>query len=88
MLPLLLHTSNVLIEMLTQQKILTSTLITIWENTDSCEEQYICPSALYLMSVMLQYYSIITDRGISTPGHGKELVDGINAIGNSYIYIN
>ena len=30
------------------------------------------------MSVMSQTYSIITDRGISAPGHGKEVVDGLN----------
>ena len=39
------------IELLKEQKVLTSTLITIWENTDGCAEQYICASALYLMSV-------------------------------------
>ena len=33
-----------------------------------------------------QCYSIIIYRGISEPSHGKEVVDGINAIGNSYIY--
>ena len=33
--------------------------------------KYICASALYLMSVMYQYYSIIIDLGISAPGHGK-----------------
>ena len=44
---------------------------TIWENTDRCEEQYICASALYLMSVMLQCYSVIIDSGIIAPRHGK-----------------
>ena len=38
------------------------------------------------MSVMSQCYSVIIDRGISAPGHGKEVVDGLNAIGNSYLY--
>ena len=50
---------------------MTSTLSTIWENTDGFAEQYICASALYLMSVMSQCYSIIFDQGISAPGHGK-----------------
>ena len=35
---------------------------------------------------MSQYYSIIIDRGISAPGHGKEVVDGLNAVDKSYIY--
>ena len=55
-------------------------------NIDGCEEQYRFASSLYLMSVMLQCYSVIIDCGISVPGHGKELVDGINDIGKWYIY--
>ena len=40
------------------------------------------------MSVMSQYYSVIIDRGISAPGHGKEVVDGLNDVNKRYIYIN
>ena len=65
---------------------MTSELITIWENNDGCSEQYRCDSALYLMSFMSQCYSFIIDRGISAPGHGKELVDGLNNIDKRYIY--
>ena len=61
--------------------------MTIWENTDGCDEQYRCASALYLMSVMSQPYSIVIDRGISAPGHGKEMVHGLNAVDKRYIYI-
>ena len=43
----------------------------IRENNDVCAEQYRCASALYLMSVMSQCYSVIIDQGISAPGHGK-----------------
>ena len=56
------------------------------ENTDGCAEQYRCASALYLMSVISQTYSLIIDRGISAPMHGKEVVDGLNAVDNCYIY--
>ena len=38
------------------------------------------------MSVMSQCYSIITDWGISAPGHGKEVVDGLNDVDKRYIY--
>ena len=65
---------------------MTTSLIKIWENTDGCDEQYICASAIYLLSVMSQCYSIIIDRGISAPGHVKEVVDGINAVDKRYIY--
>ena len=38
------------------------------------------------MPVMSQCYSIIIDQGISAPGHGKEVVDGLNAVDKQYIY--
>ena len=38
------------------------------------------------MSVMLQCYSVIIDRGTSVHVHGKELFDGLNAIDKRYIY--
>ena len=65
---------------------MTSALIKIWENTDSCAEQYRCASALYLLSVFTQCFSIIIDCGVSVPGYGKEVVDGLNDIGNCYVY--
>ena len=43
-----------LVELLKEQKLLTSTLSIIWENPDGCADQYICSSALYLMQVMPQ----------------------------------
>ena len=38
------------------------------------------------MSVMSQCYSVIIYRVISAPGHGKEVVDGINDVDKRYIY--
>ena len=38
------------------------------------------------MTVMSKCYSIIIDRGISTPWNGKEVVDGLNAVDKSCIY--
>ena len=75
-----------LISLHKNKKVLTTSLITIWENTDGCAEQYIFVSALYLMSVISQCYSIIIDQFISAPGHGKEVVDGLNSVDKSYIY--
>ena len=65
---------------------MTTSLSTIWDNTDGCAEQYICASALRLISVMSQCYSIIIDWGISVPGHAKEFVDGLNYVDNRCIY--
>ena len=41
---------------------------------------------MYLMSMMSQCYSIIIDRGISAPGHGKEVAYGFNYVYKRYIY--
>ena len=35
---------------------------------------------------MPQCYSIIIDLGIRAPGHGEEVVDGLNAVDKRYIY--
>ena len=35
---------------------------------------------------MLKCHSIIIDRGIIAPGHGKAVVDGLDAVDKSYIY--
>ena len=35
---------------------------------------------------MSQCYSIIIGPGISATGHGKEVVDGLNAVDKRYIY--
>ena len=41
---------------------------------------------MYLISVMSQYYSVTIDQGISELGHGKEVVDGLNAVDKRYKY--
>ena len=41
---------------------------------------------MYLMSVMSQCYSNIIDQGISAPGYGKDVLDGLNAVDKIYIY--
>ena len=38
------------------------------------------------MAVISQCYSVIIDRGISAPGHGKEVLYGINTVDKRYIY--
>ena len=55
-------------------------------NNDGYAEQYWCALALYHMSVMSQCYSVIIYHSISTPGHEKKVVDGLNYIHKHYIY--
>ena len=77
---------NRFISLLKEEKVLTTSFSTIWENFDGCAKKYSCASVLYLMSVMSQCYYIIIDRGISAPRHGKEVVDKLNYVDKLYIY--
>ena len=38
------------------------------------------------MKVLSQDHSFIIDQGIIAPGHGKEVVDGLNSIEKRYMY--
>ena len=79
---------NRFISFLKEEKVLTTSFSTIWENFDGCAKKYSCASVLYLMSVMSQCYSVIIDQGIISPEHGKEVVDVLNAFDKRYIYIS
>ena len=65
-----------------------NTLSKIWENIDGCAENYIYAIVLYMMSILLQAFSVIIDHGTSSQGHGLEVVDDLNAIELFSIPIN
>ena len=62
-----------------------TTISTIWDNRDGCGEQYICTTVLYLLSVLSHAHKIIIDSGAGAPGHGKYVVDGLNAMNKRYL---
>ena len=37
-------------------------LVNIWEDTNVCEDQYICATALYLISILTLAHGIIINR--------------------------
>ena len=41
--------------------------------------------AYYLMSFLSKSYQIVLDRALDTPGHGKGVVDGFNAVQKRYL---
>jgi hypothetical protein len=53
---------------------------TIMEDTDGCSKQYISASSLYLISTICMKYGIVIDHAVGAPGHGKDVVDGLNAV--------
>ena len=57
----------------------------MWYQTDECAKQYMCSIAYYLMSYLSTSYQIVLDRSVDTPGHGKDVVDGFNAVQKRYL---
>ena len=57
----------------------------MWDRTDGCAKQYRCSIAYYLMSYLSKPYQIVLDRDVYTPGHGKDVVDGFNAVNKRYL---
>ena len=58
---------------------------TMFDNTDGCAKQYRCATAIHLLSMLAMEFNITIDRDIAAPGHGKDLVDGLNACDKQYL---
>ena len=57
----------------------------MWDQIDGYAKQYRCSIAYYMMSYLSTSYQIVHDRAVDTPGHGKYVVDGFNAIQKRYL---
>eukprot|EP00957_Ditylum_brightwellii_P148177 11282311-Ditylum_brightwellii.AAC.1 len=51
----------------------------LWEETDGCAKQYKCATAMYLLLLTSVRFNIVIDRAVGAPGHGQDIVDGLNA---------
>jgi hypothetical protein len=58
---------------------------TEWQDTDGCGKQYRCGTALYLLSLLASQKHVVIDRAIGAPGHGKDIVDGLNATDKRFL---
>ena len=59
--------------------VIASLLVTMWDNVDSCENNYPCESAIYLPSFLALEFCIIIYISFSAPGHVKYAVDVMSA---------
>ena len=48
-------------------------------------KQYRCAKALYFLSCLASEFDIIIDRLVDTRGHGKDVVNGMNAQDKVYL---
>ena len=58
---------------------------TILESNDGYCKQYRCGVSLYFLSLLSSNFNITIDRMIGAPGHGKGIVDAINACDKRYL---
>ena len=58
---------------------------TMWDQTDGCSKHYICSIDYYMMSFLSKAYKIVLDGAADTPGRGKDVLGGFNAIQKRYL---
>ena len=55
------------------------------DHTDGCAKQYRSGNALFLLNIFSLKYHIVIDRAVGAPGHGKSIIDGLNAVDKHYL---
>ena len=69
---------KLIIELSQNRIVLFYDMSNTWVNTDGCVEQYCCETSLYLLSMLTNAYNIIIYRSVGDPGHGRDVIDGLN----------
>jgi hypothetical protein len=54
-------------------------------DTDGCSKQYRCGNSIYLNSVLSSEHGFVIDHAVNAPGHGKDIVDGLNATDKNFL---
>ena len=57
----------------------------MWNQTDGCANQYRCSIAYYLFYYFSTSYQIFLDEAVDTPGYGRDVADGFNAVKKQYL---
>ena len=78
--------SKQIIELLKKCNVITTNKSTIWYDKYDFAEQYIRATYLYLLSMLLQAFNIISFCSVSAPLHGNEVVYGLNATDKRFIF--
>ena len=75
---------TVLMDYLLEKKLLRKGS-TLYCNTDGAAKQYRCANTICYLSFLSSKYHINIDRAIGAPGHGKDIVDGLNTVDKHYL---
>jgi hypothetical protein len=76
---------DVLFSYLRKEKVLDELTGTVFDHTDGCAKQYRCATAIYLLSMLATKYHVTINRAIGAPGHGKDVVDALNAVDKEFL---
>ena len=74
-----------LLKTILESGILVSGILTVWEGTYGCSKKYRCALVVYLMTVLTDSYGIIMGHKINAPGHGNNVIDGLNSTDKHYL---
>jgi hypothetical protein len=55
------------------------------DDTDGCAKQYGYATALFLLTLLSCVHNVAIDRAVGAPGHGKDIVDGLNTADKRYL---
>ena len=58
---------------------------TVWEGTNGCENNIDVVCQIYLMAVSSDIFAIMMYHGINAPGHGNNVVGGLNSNDKRYM---
>ena len=68
---------HIILQFLLTKGFIDPILTTMWDHTGGCAHQYLCESAIYLLSCISLEYCIILYRAFGAPEHGKDFVYGL-----------
>ena len=68
----------ILLQFIIRKQIISPLLKTMWYQTYGCANQYHCASSICLLSFLALEFSFVVERAVVPPGHGKDVVDGLN----------
>ena len=69
---------RIILQFVLTKQMIAPFLTTMWYHTDGYANHYCCASAIYLLLCIASHFSIIIDRSIGAPRHGKYVVDVLN----------
>ena len=52
----------------------------VYDHTDGCSKQCRCATSMQLLTMLSMQFEVVIDRMVNAAGHGKCMIDGMNAV--------